>query len=190
MRAWLLPTTALYPRRLCGPLAAVTDPALVLPTIATTLGVKEQGSVPLATALQAWLHEKELLLLLDNFEQVTAGAPLLTELLLTAPGLTLLVTSRKLLSIYGEHEFPVLPLPLPEPEEWHRPESLTHAAAVNLFITRSRAVNPTFTLTRENAPAVAEICVRLDGLPLALELAAARSKVFTPRRCWPTWDVG
>lgn len=162
-------------------LAAVTDPALVLPTIATTLGVKEQGSVPLTTALQGWLGEKDLLLILDNLEQVTAAAPLLAELLLAAPGLTMLVTSRKLLSIYGEHEFPVLPLPLPEPEEWRRPESLTHSAAVNLFITRSRAINPAFTLTRDNAAAVAEICVRLDGLPLALELAAARSKLFTPQ---------
>ena len=162
-------------------LAAVTDPALVLPAIATTVGVKEQGHTPLVEALKAWLREKEILLLLDNFEQVTAAAAQLTELLLAAPRLTLLVTSRKLLSIYGEYEFPVQPLALPDPEDWGRPESLTQSAAVNLFITRSRAVNPTFTLTRDNAAAVAEVCTRLDGLPLALELAAARSKLFTPQ---------
>ena len=118
---------------------------------------------------------------MDNFEQVTAGAAALTELLLAAPRLTLLVTSRKLLSIYGEHEFPVPPLALPDPDEWRQPERLAQSAAVNLFITRSRASNPTFTLTRENAAAVAEVCTRLDGLPLALELAAARSKLFTPQ---------
>ena len=161
-------------------LAAVTDPALVLPAIATTLGIKEQGNTPSAVALKAWLRDKELLLILDNLEQVAAAAPDLAELLQAAPRLTLLVTSRKLLSIYGEHEFPVLPLALPEREDWQQPESLAHYAAVNLFITRSRAVNSTFTLTRENAAAVAEICTRLDGLPLALELAAARSKLFTP----------
>lgn len=162
-------------------LAAVTEPALVVPTIATALGIKEQGAMTPVLALKAWLRDKELLLILDNFEQVAAAAPCLAELLLAAPRLTLLVTSRKLLSIYGEHEFPVLPLALPEQEEWHQPESLAHYAAVNLFITRSRAVNPTFTLTRDNAAAVAEICTRLDGLPLALELAAARSKLFTPQ---------
>lgn len=162
-------------------LAAVTDPALVLPAIATALGLKVQGNTTALLALKSWLQDKELLLLLDNVEQVAAAAPQLAELLLAAPRLTLLVTSRKLLSIYGEHEFPVLPLALPEREDWHQPESLTHYAAVNLFMTRSRAVNPTFTLTRDNAAAIAEICTRLDGLPLALELAAARSKLFTPQ---------
>lgn len=162
-------------------LAAVTDPALVLPTIATTLGVKEQGHTPLIAALKGWLRDRELLLILDNFEQVTVAAAALTELLMAVPRLTLLVTSRKLLSIYGEHEFPVPPLALPDPEEWRQPEQLAQSAAVNLFITRSRASNPTFTLTRENGAAVAEVCTRLDGLPLALELAAARSKLFTPQ---------
>ena len=161
-------------------LAAVSDPALVLPTIATTLGVKEQGHTPLIEALKGWLRAKTILLILDNFEQITTAAADLTELLQAAPHLTLLVTSRKLLSIYGEHEFPVSPLPLPDPDEWRQPERLAQSAAVNLFITRSRAINPTFTLTRENAAAVAEVCTRLDGLPLALELAAARSKLFTP----------
>lgn len=162
-------------------LAAVTDPALVLPTIATTLGVKEQGQTPLIEALNNWLRARDLLLILDNFEQVTAAAAGLTELLLAAPRLTLLVTSRKLLSIYGEHEFPVPPLALPDPEAGRQPEQLVQSAAVSLFITRSRANNPTFTLTRENGAAVAEVCTRLDGLPLALELAAARSKLFTPQ---------
>lgn len=162
-------------------LAAVTEPDLVLPAIAATLGVKEQGNASPTFALKTWLRDKELLLILDNLEQVAGVAPALAELLQAAPRLTLLVTSRKLLSIYGEHEFPVLPLALPEQEDWQQPESLAHYAAVNLFITRSRAVNPTFTLTRDNAAAVAEICTRLDGLPLALELAAARSKLFTPQ---------
>ena len=166
-------------------LAAVTEPALVLSAIAATLGVKEQGTTPLIAALKSWLRDKQLLLILDNCEQVTHAAGLLVELLQAAPGLTLLVTSRKLLSIYGEHEFPVLPLALPEPEDWTHPERLAAAAAVTLFLTRSRAVNATFTLNRDNAAAVAEICVRLDGLPLALELAAARSKLFTPQALLP-----
>jgi predicted ATPase/DNA-binding SARP family transcriptional activator len=171
-------------------LDAVTDPALVLPAIATTLGVKEQGAVPLHAALKAWLRDKKILLLLDNVEQVADVAPLLADLLAAASQLTLLVTSRKLLSIYGEHEFPVLPLPLPDAEDWHHPEDLASYAAVTLFITRSRAVNPHFTLNRENAAAVAEICVRLDGLPLALELAAARSKLFTPQALLPQLGRG
>lgn len=166
-------------------LAAVSDPALVLSTIATTLGVKEQGATPLLTALTTWLQGKQLLLILDNFEQVTAAAAGLVDLLQAAPGLTLLVTSRKLLSIYGEHEFPVAPLELPDPDDWAMPERLTHSPAVNLFLTRSRAVNPNFTLTRDNAAAVAEICTRLDGLPLALELAAARSKLLPPQALLP-----
>ena len=122
-----------------------------------------------------------MLLLLDNFEQVVAAAPVVAELLVGCPKLKVLVTSREVLRLSGEHEFPVPPLALPDLQRLPALEPLSQYAAVALFIQRALAVKPDFTVTNANAPAVAEICVRLDGLPLAIELAAARIRLLTPQ---------
>ncbi|MFO7538916.1 MAG: BTAD domain-containing putative transcriptional regulator, partial [Chloroflexota bacterium] len=166
-------------------LAAVTEPELVAATIAEIVGMKERGDHPLVEDLKEYLSSRYMLLLLDNFEQVVAAAPQIAELLAAAPGLKIVVTSRIPLQVYGEHEYPVPPLPLPDLSP-DRPASplppavqLLEYAAVSLFVARARAANPDFTLTPENAPLVVEICTRLDGLPLAIELAAARSKHFS-----------
>jgi predicted ATPase/class 3 adenylate cyclase len=163
------------------PLTAIHDPALVVSAIAQTLGVKETGGQPLAERLKHDLHDKQMLLLLDNFEQVLGAAPLVAELLAAAPRLTVLVTSRAVLHLSGEHEFPVPPLTLPDLKQLPPVEILSQYAAVALFIARAQAVTPDFQVTNATAPAVAEICQRLDGLPLAIELAAARSKLFPPQ---------
>jgi predicted ATPase/class 3 adenylate cyclase len=162
-------------------LAAVSDPALVTPTVAGVLGVKEAGSEGLLDKLKEYLRDKRMLLVLDNFEHLLEAAPMATELLGTAPGLKVLATSRTPLRLYGEHEFAVPPLALPDPR---RPQPLGRLAqyeAVRLFIERARAVKVDFSVTNENAPAVAEICARLDGLPLAIELAAARIRLLPPQ---------
>lgn len=159
-------------------LAPLTDPDLVLLAVARTLGVREAPGVSLAERLAAYLRERRTLLLLDNFEQVASAGPAIVALLTAAPGLKVLVTSRTVLHVSGEHERPVPPLPLPTGGA-----SLAelHAnPAVALFIARARAANPTFLLAADNAPAVAELCARLDGLPLAIELAAARSRHLNP----------
>ena len=129
---------------------------------------------------EGYLRDKQILLVLDNFEQVLAAALALVELLTACPRLKLLVTSREVLRLSGEYEFPVPPLPVPDPR--HLPPAVTLAqyAAVALFLQRALAVKPDFAITHENALAVAEICVRLDGLPLAIELAAA-CRLFSPR---------
>lgn len=162
-------------------LTAIRDPALVISTIAQVLGVKETSSPSLMETLQHHLCERQILLVLDNFEQVLAAGPKISELLVAAPRLKVLVTSRALMQMYGEHEFLVPPLTLPDLR--HKPpvELLSAITSVALFIQRARAIKGDFVLTTENAPAVAEICARLDGLPLAIELAAARCKVFTPQ---------
>ena len=121
-----------------------------------------------------------MLLLLDNFEHLTQAAPTVAELLATAPNLKILVTSRAALHVYGEHEFPVPPLALPDARSMPPVEALSQYPAVALFVQRAVAAKPDFELNRENAQAVAEICARLDGLPLAIELAAARIKVLSP----------
>jgi predicted ATPase/class 3 adenylate cyclase len=162
-------------------LATIDDPTLVAPTIARALGVAETGEKPPEETLKDYLREKELLLLLDNFEQVMEATPLLEGLLGAASGLKVLVTSRTVLRLYGEHEFPVLPLELPDPRRLPPPEYLTQYEAVRLFVERARAVKPDFSVTNENSPQVAEICARLDGLPLAIELAAARIRLLTPK---------
>jgi predicted ATPase/class 3 adenylate cyclase/DNA-binding CsgD family transcriptional regulator len=161
-------------------LAPLSDPELVVPTIAQTLGLKEAAGQPLLDSVSAWLREKELLLLLDNFEQVAEAAVEVSALLARCPQLNVLVTSRAVLHLSGEHEFPVPPLSLPDPK--HLPDlvTLSQYEAVALFIARAQAIKPDFQVTNANAPAVAEICVRLDGLPLAIELAAARIKVLPP----------
>jgi predicted ATPase/class 3 adenylate cyclase len=162
-------------------LAPISDPELVTLTIAQTLGVKEGNSQPLLTSLKTYLSDKHLLLLLDNFEQVVAAAPLVAELLAAAPGLKTLVTSRSPLHIYGEHEYQVPTLTLPKLPPVPPLERLRQYEGVRLFIERAQAVKPDFVVTNENAPAVAEICYRLDGLPLAIELAAARVKLLPPQ---------
>jgi predicted ATPase len=122
-----------------------------------------------------------MLLLLDNFEQVLEAAPAVTEMLAVAPDLKVLATSRAPLGLYGEHEFPVPPLSMPDLKSPPPLERLTQYEAVGLFVERARAVKPDFKVTNDSAPAVAEICVRLDGLPLAIELAAARIKMLPPK---------
>ena len=161
-------------------LAPITDPDLIPSTIAATLGIREAERQSLLDALHAYLRTRQLLLLLDNFEHVLAAAPAVAALLGAAPQLKLLVTSRAPLRVQGEHEFPVPPLALPDPRRLPPLEVLSQYAAVRLFIQRAQEVKPDFAVTNTNAPAVAEICVRLDGLPLAIELAAARSKFLPP----------
>jgi predicted ATPase/class 3 adenylate cyclase len=163
-------------------LAAIRDPELVVPAVAGTLGVKEAGGQPLLESLEYYLDEKNILLMVDNFEQVLEAAPMVTELLSTAPNLKVLATSRIPLRLYGEHEYSVPPLALPDPEQPPSVESLTQYEAVRLFVERAQAAKADFSVTNENAPAVAEICYRLDGLPLAIELAAARIKVISPQK--------
>ena len=162
-------------------LALIGDPALVLSTIAATLGVRETGGQPLLESLKAVLRPQQILLVLDNFEQVVPAAGVLADLLNAAPRLKILVTSRVVLHLYAEQEYPVPPLALPDSTRLPPPEALHQYAAVTLFIHRARAVKPDFRVTNANALAIAEICARLDGLPLALELAAARVKLFPPQ---------
>jgi predicted ATPase/transcriptional regulator with XRE-family HTH domain len=161
-------------------LAAVRDPALVLPALAQALGLRETGGQPLAAILAAALADRHLLLVLDNFEQVLAAAPQLTQLLAACVQVQALVTSRAVLHVRGEYELVVPPLALPDPACLPAVDDLGQYAAVALFTQRARAVKPTFALTPDSAPAVAALCRRLDGLPLAIELAAARSKLFGP----------
>ncbi|MCZ6779568.1 MAG: protein kinase, partial [Acidobacteria bacterium] len=163
------------------PLAPITDPGLVASTIAQVLGVREMGAVPVRERLVSFLQETHGLLILDNFEQVVEAAPLVVGLLEACPNLKILVTSRASLHVQGEHEFLVPPLALPDSGRLPSSERLAHYEAVALFVERAQALRPDFTLTRDNASAVAEICIRLDGLPLAIELAAARIKVLSPR---------
>lgn len=162
-------------------LAPISDPALVTPTIASTLDVTEVAGQVLLETLKAFLRNKQLLLVLDNFEQVLPAAPVVTDLVVTAPGLTVLVTSRTLLGLYGEHNVAVPPLKVPDRTHLPPLERLGQYEAVRLFTERAQAAKAGFTITNENAPAVAEICMRLDGLPLAIELAAARIRLLSPQ---------
>jgi predicted ATPase/class 3 adenylate cyclase len=169
-------------------LARLTDPALVVPTIAHTLGVREGGGQPVAEGLRDHVGDKRLLLVLDNFEQVVGAAAALAALLAEHSGLRILATSRIPLHIRGEREVPIPPLGVPprtDPRHPPTPERLETYAAVLLFLERARAVKPDFALTAANAPAVAAICEALDGLPLALELAAARVKLLPPPALLP-----
>lgn len=159
------------------PLAAVSDPALAAPTIAHTLGLREEGD-PLQSLVRH-LGAAPSLLILDNFEQMVPAAEVVSALLEACPRLKIVVTSRKVLHLSGEQEFSVPPLALPGSAAGNA-EAVSQYAAVRLFIDRARAVQPEFTVTNENAPAVAQICARLDGLPLAIELAAARIRLLSP----------
>ena len=163
------------------PLSLLKDPELVPGTIAQELGLPDRGGLSPMAALIDHLRERRTLLILDNFEQVADAAPRVAELLAAAPRLAILATSRSALRIYGEREYPVPPLATPDPRLHESPERLSQYEAVALFIERAMAVKPDFQVTNENAPAVAEISSRLDGLPLAIELAAARINVLSPQ---------
>jgi predicted ATPase/class 3 adenylate cyclase len=166
-------------------LSTVTDPGLVPSVLARALGVPEAPGRPVLEALCDHLRDRRLLLVVDNFEQVAEAGPVLEELLGAAPGVTVLVTSRATLALRGEQELVVPPLDLPDPGRHPDLEDLGRSEAVRLFVERAQAVRPGFRLTTRNAPAVAEIAARLDGLPLAIELAATRTKVLTPTQMLP-----
>ena len=162
-------------------LAPVSDPARVMAAMAQALGLWEAAALSPEEQVHAALRERHLLLLLDNFEQVVKAAPQLASLLASCPRLRLLVTSRTALHLSGEHEFPVSPLALPDLTQQLSPETLAQSASVHLFVLRTQAIQPAFGVTPANARAIAAICVHLDGLPLAIELAAARSKLLPPQ---------
>ena len=164
------------------PLAALNDRELVLPTIAKAFDLREGTGRSLQEQLKDYLREKQMLLVLDNFEQVLDAAPLVIDVLTVAPQLKVLVTSREALRLSGETEYPVPPLSIPDPKRLPPLEQFKRYEAVALFIERALAVKPAFAITDENAPAVAELCHRLDGLPLAIELAAAHTRVLPPQR--------
>ena len=169
-------------------LAPIAEPANVLPAIATTLGVKESAKRTIQNELTAALRDIRLLLVLDNFEQVVDAAVVVGELLASCPKLTILTTSRVPLHIAGEQIYPVPPLALPEVKASIDPAQLLHSDAVALFVQRAQAAKPDFRVTEDNARFVAEICVRLDGLPLAIELAAARVAALSPRAILQRFD--
>jgi predicted ATPase/DNA-binding SARP family transcriptional activator len=164
-------------------LAPLAAPDQVLRAIANVFNLAEPFGQTLLQTLKTFLAAKRVLLILDNFEHLLPAAPPLLELLGAAPHLRILTTSRTLLRVYGEQEFTVRPLPLPSiPDDHERQavEAMARVASVSLFVARSRAVNPQFVLNADNAAAVAELCIRLDGLPLAIELAAARTRLLPP----------
>lgn len=161
-------------------LAAIDDPDLVAPTIAHVLELTEAGTQPLIEQLKAALRPKRTLLVLDNVEQIMAAAPVITGLLPACRLVKVLATSRTPLHVYGEHEYTVEPLTIPTSTSSLTPEGLIDYAGVQLFVARVQAFKSDFALTAANAPAITEICVRLDGLPLAIELAAAQMRHFTP----------
>jgi len=160
-------------------LAAVHDADRVIPTIATAIGLSESGSQSWLDTLIGSLRDTQTLLLLDNFEQVCAAGPAIARLLAVAPNLKVLVTSRTVLHLSGEHTFTVAPLPLPDLYHDAAPESLAKSPAVTLFVQRARAVNYDLRLDAADLRTIAELCIRLDGLPLAIELAAARVNVLS-----------
>ena len=159
------------------PLAAINDPALVASSLATALGITESGGQSLTDQLVSAIGHRHLLLVLDNFEQLLPAAPLVADLLLACPALTVLATSRAPLRVTGEQLVPIPPMAVPAERSLAAIES---AEAVRLFVTRAQAADPAFELTETNAEAIAAICRRLDGLPLAIELAAARTALLPP----------
>ena len=161
-------------------IGAITDPDLVASTVAEVLDVREAGDRPIAERLRAFLSEKQLLLLLDNFEHVLEAAPLVTNLLGACPGLTILATSRSRLRVSGEREHAVPPLSLAAPDGSVAAEADVASEAMRLFVERGQAVKEDFALSPDTIATVSQICSRLDGLPLAIELAAARVKILPP----------
>jgi predicted ATPase/class 3 adenylate cyclase len=162
-------------------LSALEDPSLVASTVAAAVGVQEEAGRPVLASLSERLAGMEVLLVLDNYEQLLGAAALVGELLAAGPGVRILVTSRAPLRVAGEHEYQVSPLALPDPASGATPEELATSEAVALFVERARAIDPEFALTDDNAGAVAAICASLDGLPLAIELAAARTRLLSPQ---------
>ncbi|HEU5227717.1 MAG TPA: LuxR C-terminal-related transcriptional regulator [Ktedonobacteraceae bacterium] len=162
-------------------LAAVSEPDQVLPTILQALGLQHTNSAPVFEQLLAFLRNKHILLVLDNFEQVITAGSLLVDVLACCPGISMVVTSRSILRVRGEHEFPVTPLALPDLRHLPDHENLRYVPSISLFVQRAQAVKPDFQLTDSNAHCIAEICVWLDGVPLALELAAVRIKHLSPQ---------
>jgi len=162
-------------------LAPLDDPALVLPAIAQALGLRESGDASLGKTVRAFLGDKRLLLIVDNVEHLLDAASDVSGLLAHAPGLRVLATSRAPLRLSGERELPVEPLAVIDPGAVRSPAQAVDIPALRLFAERAKAVKPGFALTDENVPAVAAVCARLDGLPLAIELAAARVKLLPPR---------
>ncbi|HKX25912.1 MAG TPA: AAA family ATPase, partial [Actinomycetota bacterium] len=161
-------------------LAPISDPRLIPATVADAIGVKAEGRRPALDTLREQVRDREMLLVMDNFEHVVAGATVAADLLDAAPRMRILATSREPLRVAGEQELPVPPLSLPDVGEPADLENLARSEAVSLFVQRATAVDPGFRITEENAAAVAELCRRLDGLPLAIELAASRVKVLSP----------
>jgi predicted ATPase/DNA-binding CsgD family transcriptional regulator len=162
-------------------LTTIRAPAGVPSALASSLGLPDAGPVSPLERLSAYLGTRKTLLILDNFEQVLPAAPLLDSLLAIAPGLKLLITSRELLHLRAEQTLPVSPFALPDPSHLPPLERLVEVPSVALFLQRAQMINPLFRLGEENARAVAELCVRLDGLPLAIELAAARTQLLSPQ---------
>jgi predicted ATPase/DNA-binding SARP family transcriptional activator len=162
-------------------LAPIGDPGLVADEIAGALGVKERPDRTEMESLISYLQGKRLLLLLDNFEQIAEAAPLIAQLVRSTSGVKALITSRIALGLRGTREFPVPPMSLPDRKHLPVLEHLTGYEAIHLFVERAAALKPGFEITEDNAPAIVEICHRLDGLPLAIELAAARIKVLSPQ---------
>jgi predicted ATPase/class 3 adenylate cyclase len=162
------------------PLASVSDPALLAPAVAQPLGLRQQGTTPIGSTVSQHLANKSMLLILDNFEHLLSAAFFVSDLLAETSRLTILVTSRAPLRILAEQEYPVPPMSLPASGKAHDLTALETSEAVKLFLQRARAVRPDFALTGHNADHIVEICRRLDGLPLALELAAARIRTLEP----------
>ncbi|HEU0113568.1 MAG TPA: AAA family ATPase, partial [Thermomicrobiales bacterium] len=162
------------------PLASVADPALVPAAVAHALDVREESGRSIAERLLATLRDRHMLLALDNFEHLLPAAPFVADLLASCPTLTILATSRSTLGVSGEQRFPVPPLNVPARAITTTAADVGQAEAVQLFVMRAKAAQPSFTLNDANAGDVAEICRRLDGLPLALELAAARIVMLAP----------
>jgi predicted ATPase/class 3 adenylate cyclase len=162
-------------------LAPLISADLVIPSIAKTLSVQEATNRPILDSLKEYLRDRQLLLMLDNFEHVLAAAAQVADLLSTCPRLKALVTSREALHLRGERQFPVSPLSLPDRSRGESVDQLTRYEAIRLFIERAQAAKLDFAVSDRNAYAIAEVCHRLDGLPLAIELAAARVNVFSPQ---------
>jgi predicted ATPase len=162
-------------------LSPIRDPSRVPPVLAAGVGLQDVESPCLLERLFAYLRERRSLIILDNFEQLLSAAGWLAGLLAECPSITLLVTSREALRLRWEQTYRVQPLALPDPDHLPPAEDLARVPAVALFLERARAIDSEFELGEENARAVAELCVRLDGLPLAIELAAARTNLLSPR---------
>ena len=162
------------------PLAGISDPTLVPMSIIQSLNLKPSSGVSLVQSLCTYLRNKNLLLILDNFEHVSAAADVINEMLVACPGLKVMVTSRSLLRLHGEHILTIPPLDMPATNVDMEVADLMHYEAIGLFVERAQAVMPSFALTNENKESIIQICAKVDGLPLALELAAARIRVLSP----------